>query len=368
MSWKLLRLKPLKPFFFGKERVFTNSFYARSEYFPQQTQITGALRLFWMEQNGLLKLHKHGKFCTPDKKEKARELVGDAGSETFDTNDNLGRIAFISPMFVIKKDEECITDALFEIPSDIVKKDCLYRIARPKILHEVISSKPVVFLEHYSAKVGFQKGLGGKEFWKLYKNGKAPKCFTSYEDVFVPYDQVGIALDENKQTIDEQFYTKKSYNLHKNFELAIIIQVDEDGLGEEEKLRDGIISLGAENSLFKMKVSDVPHTLENHPVINAIQNDTSTKGTKLVLLGDTMLDHSIQKDAYFQIVPDRVKFKMMKHKTDQKRDKLNPSTAKTQEKLLIPKGSIYYFNQPNRLPPAKGAYAKMGFNVYLTLH
>ena len=368
MVWKLLTLQPLKPFFFGKESVFTNSFYAYSEYFPQQTQITGALRLYWMEQNGLMKLHKHGRFCTPDKKEKAIDLVGDAGSETFEKNDNLGRLHFISPIFIVKKEANCIIDAFFEIPSDIVKKDCSYQIAKPKILHEAVSSKPAILLENYSAKKGFYKALGGKTFWEEYKNYKTADSLIDYEKVFKPYDQVGIALDENKQTIEEQFYIKRSYNLHKNFELAVILKINEDGLKEEKKLKNGIITLGAENSLFKITVSNIPQTLQNHPVIKSLQDDTSKKGTKIVLLSDSMIDHSIQKDAYFQIIPNRVKFKMMSHKSNEKTDKLKPTTVKTKEKLLVPKGSIYYFNTPNKLPKAKGAYAKMGFNTYFILN
>jgi CRISPR type III-B/RAMP module-associated protein Cmr3 len=362
MAWKFIRLKPLKPFFFGKETNFKNTNYALSEYFPQQTQLIGALRLYWMEQNGLMKMHKHGRFCTSDKADDAKKFVGDAGVKDFTKNDNLGKINFISPMFISKVKDDCIEDALFEIPNDVINQECIYKSATPKKLIDAVSSKPVVILEDYDVKKGFIKGLGGIDFWDKYSRYEKLTCPTNYDEVFESYDQVGIALIDGKQVDEGKFYTKKSYMLKKGYEFGLLVDIDEEDLADDKRLKDGMITLGAENSIFSLKVTEIPSSVQTHPLFDSFQNTIKKSGTKIVLLSDSMLDNSIDKSAYFQIVPYKVPFRMMQ------RDSREQATKKSEEKLLVPKGSIYYFDKPSSLKEAQGAYAKMGFNQYLVLN
>lgn len=379
MAWKLLQLTPLKPFFFGKESVFTNTFYATSEYFPQQTQITGALRLYWMEQNNLMRVHKDGKYVPYEKKEEARTLVGNAGALDFESNDNLGALLDISPMFIVEHQNGCIKDALFELPSDIVKKECQHVIAKPKHLTSIVSSKPAVLLEDFDAKEDFVSGLAGSGFWKSYIAYEPLPCTYKYDEIYEPYDQVGIALDENKQTIDGMFYTKKSYLLKENYTFGVLVNIDDDLLEEHDfkTLEDGIISLGADSSMFKLEVSDIPNILAQHPLLLSIQNPYKKEGTKIVLLSDSILTHSIQEKSFFQIVRHKVPFKMMQsqelNETSEdkqvlKRKEQKASYSKTEEKLLVPKGSIYYFKTKEQLEEATFAYKKMGFNQYLAIN
>ena len=372
MAWKLLKLKPLKPFFFGKETNLKNTNHAISEYFPQQTQLTGALRLYSMEINSLMKVYKSGRFCVPPQREKALELVGDANSHNFITNDNLGKFDFISPMFIIKTKGECIRNALFEIPSDIVKKDNCYIIATPKKLSDITSSKTTTLLQNYDVKEGFVNALGGIEFWDDYIEFKNPKNIIQYSEVFEPYKQVGIGLKNNKQVNEGQFYTKISYNLKENYEFGVIIKSAEENL-----IKNGIITLGGENSTFKLEVLDIPYSLKCHPIIQNFQNDRKQKGKKIVLLSDSILTNSINENAFFQIVEHKVLFKMMisqEEKTIEtekgtftKHQRYN-TDKKSDEKLLVPKGTIYYFNTPSTIEEATGAYKKMGFNTFLILN
>jgi len=364
MAWKLLKLTPLKPFFFGKESVFTNTHYASSEYFPQQTQITGALRLYWMEQNGLMRITKTGKYVPIDKQKEAIKLVGDTGSQEYATKDNLGIIKQISPMFVLQMQNDCMEDALFELPSDIVEVDSQKSIANPKILSSVSSSKPVVLLEDYSAKEGFVSGFGGSDFWEAYVDHEASSIVFTHDDIYKPCEQVGIALKEEKQADDGKFYTKKSYELKKDYAFGVLVNIDEDKAEEEgyRLLEDGIISLGADASMFKLEVGDIPAVLATHPVFLQLQNPYERKGTKLVLLSDSILTKSIHDKAFFQIVKHKVPFKMIQGK------KHGSQGAKTDETLLVPKGAVYYFSDKETLEKAKCAYKKMGFNYYLVLN
>lgn len=368
MAWKLIELKALKPFFFGRHNVFTNTHYAVSEYFPQQTQIMGALRLYWMEQNKLMRVHKDGKYVPHEKKPYAVNLVGDVGSTNFQYYDNLGCIKAISPMFVLKKENECIKDAFFEIPSDIVKK-CTNKVAIPKVLQGIVSDKPTVLLCDYDAKEGFVSGLAGADFWRAYIDYEASGFVYGHDTLFEPYEQVGIGL-KNKQVVKGQFYTKQSYKLTKNHSFGLLIDIDDDKLKElDDKndtnkkqeympLADGIISLGADSSMFTLNISDIPSCIAAHPLIENIQCKTQKQGTKIVLLSDSILDESIDTHAFFQIVQGKVPFKMLASR----------SGTKSNEKLLVPRGSVYYFKSNTQLQDAKCAYAKMGFNHYLTLN
>ncbi len=388
MAWKLIELKALKPFFFGRHKVFTNTHYAVSEYFPQQTQIMGALRLYWMEQNKLMRVHKDGKYVPYEKRNYALNLVGDASSgnhKNFDINENLGCINGISPMFVLKKEEDCIKDALFEIPSDIVNKDCANTIAIPKVLQGIVSDKPAVLLGDYDVKEGFVSGLAGADFWREYIDYKASDFIYGHDDVFESYEQVGIGL-ENKQVVEGQFYTKKSYKLKDDHSFGLLIDIDDNKLKklddkndtkkkhEYRLLANGIISMGADSSMFSLHISDIPSCINAHPLIQNIQCKTEEQGTKIILLSDSILDESIDVNAFFQIVQGKVPFKMMSsdkedlRKDDSTAQRVKISDTKSSEKLLVPKGSVYYFKSKSQLQEAKCAYAKMGFNHYLTLN
>ncbi|MFW3342951.1 type III-B CRISPR module-associated Cmr3 family protein [Aliarcobacter butzleri] len=365
-----MRLKPLKPFFFGKEKVFANTNYVSSEYFPQQTQILGSIRAYLLESNGLLKIHKNGKFCSKEIKEEALQLVGSANSENFDTlyENDLGIINFISPMFINKILDNQQLSSIFAIPDEIIefeekKEEKTLKILKkvnPKKLDGIISNNNAVILENYNSKIGFKKAFGDKLFWENYINNEEINNLIEPEDIFISSKQVGITLKGLTKIVEEEkFYTKESYLLKDKFEFAILIDIK-----NELKLKDGIITIGGESSTFSLKIEDLPNYFEEHPIIKIFKEyKEDKKGKKIVLLSDSILENSIQKNSFYQIISNKVPFRMMTSNTN----KIEPSFQKTQTKLLVGKGSIYYFDDATSLPKAKGAYSKMGFNQYLTL-
>jgi CRISPR type III-B/RAMP module-associated protein Cmr3 len=257
MAWKLMRLKPLKPFFFGREKVFANTNYVSSEYFPQQTQVLGAIRAYLLESNGLLKAHKSGKFCAKEIKNDALQLVGSANSENFENppENDLGIINFISPMFINKILENQQLSCIFPIPNEIVeeigKNLNILKKVNPKKIEEMVSNKKAVILENYSAKLGFKKAFGDNQFWQDYINNKEINNLIESSDIFASYKQVGITLQGLTKTVEEEkFYTKESYLLRDRFEFAVLIDIEDDS-----KLKNGIITIGGENSTFSLKVS-----------------------------------------------------------------------------------------------------------------
>lgn len=353
MAWKLLRLKPIKPFFFGRQKVFGNTNYAISEYFPQQTQIAGALRLYWMEQNNLMRVQKDGKYVPKEKIDEAQALVGSAGIADYETNDDLGMIKNISPMFILKMDGDYVEDALFEIPHDVTSEG----LAWPEILDTIKSSKKVTMLLHnFSFGEPKLKGFGNSFFWSEYDYGRVSQNdIIEHDDIFRKQEQVGIALDDQKQTVDEKFYTKVSYELKRDYEFGVLIDLDEETLEADKKFGSGLVPIGADSSMFRLVVEGTDNMDSNLVVKALMYPQADNVVNKTVLLSDSMLDNSIHPNAVYQIVPHSIPFRMM------------DGDSKTDEKLLVPKGSVYYFYEPDSLPVAKGAYAKMGFNRYLIL-
>lgn len=108
----LLTFQPKEPFFFGGELTFSDtSYFARSELFPQQSQLLGMIRKTLMEQFGQLRYHNKGVWS--DDYALAERA---AGTSTFDfarkkaflwieEQPDFGLIRSLSPLFLIMTDD-----------------------------------------------------------------------------------------------------------------------------------------------------------------------------------------------------------------------------------------------------------------------
>jgi CRISPR type III-B/RAMP module-associated protein Cmr3 len=351
----LLTFKPLKNFFFGNDKTFSEDYVAISEYFPQNTQLLGAIRLFIAEQNNLMHVHKNGKYS--NNPNELKKLIGIASAKDFQINDNLGMIQNLSRMFIVNTSFD---DAYFPIPFDIEVSD------RSVKYYELSHIENNYFLKNYDVKNSSSQKLGNKKFWKSYIN-KEPIALNDVEQFdyekdknkntekgfFIPHNQVGIGL-ENKKTIDGKFYSKTDYQLNDRFLFGCLIELD------EKIIADGIIQIGAENSLFEIKVIPFEDTkLDSHPVVSQLFS-TPQKGDKIVAISDVMLESTNEFHSYFTIVPYYKNFAMLDNDYDNFK-------SKTSQKRLIPSGSVSYISeQVMPYNPTLGAYAKMGYNQFLT--
>ncbi|MBV5278478.1 MAG: hypothetical protein J0647_05510 [Campylobacteraceae bacterium] len=341
----LLTFKPLKNFFFGNNKTFSDDYLAISEYFPQNTQLLGAIRLFIAEQNKLMHVHKNGKYS--NKPDELKKLIGIASSKDFDSNTDLGKIKNLSQMFIITKE---LDDAYFSTPFDIeVTQDSIK-------YYELTNIENDYFLKNYNAKEASSPKLGNRNFWKTYlhKDDLQINDLTSYEAVFKPHHQVGIEL-EHKKVIDKKFYSKTDYQLKNGFLFGCIIELD------EKIMNDGIIQIGAESSLFELKIIELESTkLTNHPIISKFFTPL-VKGDKVVAISDVMLESTHEFHSNFTIVPYYKNFAMLDN--DYSKHK-----GKTDQKRLIPAGTVSYIKEqvmPHN--PSLGAYGKMGYNQFLTV-
>jgi len=367
----LLTFKPLGHFFFGNERTFREDYVARSEYFPQPTQVLGALRLTLAQQYGLIKQYRNGRYTKRPRELQA--LTGTAKADTFMSNDDLGKIGMISPMFIVYRSLE---DALFPTPFDVhaqigygmgsVMTDTgeIVPVAYPqKVSLSYLTLShigPHYYLDGYDAKGHAPQMLGNSAFWKAYmgEEERAINAVFVYEHtsehkgVFVPHTQVGIAL-EAKQTIAGKFYAKQDYTLREGFLFACVLELD----GE---IREDFVQLGAEGSLFRMEVHPLSQTgVADHPVVSALLQPRSG-GTKLVAISEMMAEDTAAQPVYFSLIPylrQRAELKSQKGRF------LGVHTVKN----TIPAGSVFYPKDGQMLDLVQGAYAKMGYNRYISL-
>ena len=363
----VLTFKPLKNFFFGSDRTFSEDYVAVSEYFPQNTQLLGALRLFIAEHYKLMHVHKNGKYS--NEPQKLKKLIGTASSANFLENDDLGKIQNLSQMFLVP---ESLDDAFFPTPFDLFEKETTLGS------YTLSSLDNSYFLKDYDVKNLMQQKLGNKNFWKAYIEGTTPlmedtQPFEYTNDnttknesgFFIRHSQVGIAL-ENKKTIDGAFYSKTDFQLREGYLFACLIEL------EDAVFSDGIIQLGAESSLFELSITPLEETkLEEHPVVSCLFQQPDLN-KKLVCVSDTMLHDRDRLDELFSIVPYVKTFSMLQ--SDKKSFEVKSSQrksytkfkGKTQLKRVVPAGSLFYLN--SKLPQtAQGAFKKMGFNQFITV-
>ena len=350
----LLSFKPLKNFFFGNERTFSEDYLAVSEYFPQNTQLLGAIRLFIAEQNKLMHVHKNGKYS--NNREALKKLIGTAGSKNFASNDDLGKIKNLSSMFIVN---DTLDDAYFKTPFDI-------EIGKKEVKsYELGQINDSYFLSNYDVKNSSTQQLGNANFWKSYLHSKniSKEMIKPLERVFRKHSQVGIGLD-NKKTIEGAFYTKIDFNLNDGFLFGAVIEL------EEEIISDGIIQIGAESSLFELKVTALEKTkLKEHPIVSKLFVE-ETLGAKVVLLSDAMVDTK-SMNIKFSLVPFYKKMAMILSKSyneNTPNKNYNNFLGKSKTKRLMPMGSVVYLNEGQTIESKEiGAYKKMGFNQFITV-
>ena len=342
MTKYVLTFKPLKNFFFGNSKTFSEDYFAISEYFPQPTQLLGAIRLFIAEQHKLIKVFRSGKWS--DNPEALKKLIGDAGANDFEINVNLGMIQNLSQMFLVN---ESLSDAYFPTPFDIEISKNTNNIRK----YTLTQIDEEYFLKDYEVKNTSFQHLGDNSFWQDYTNNYELKkeSIKSFDDIFKAHLQVGIEL-KNKRVVDKKFYSKTDYNLEKGFLFGALIEL------EEKIIEDGIIQIGAEASLFELKIVPLDNTkLKEHKIVSNLFTKPSID-KKLVAISDVLANTSDFKTKN-HISPFYKDFAMI----NSKRKKFD----KTSQMRLIPAGSVFYNAQ--NLPQLQGAYKKMGFNKFISV-
>jgi len=306
----LVTLKPLKPFFFGGDITFgelgeNSNYLVHSRLFPQQTAILGMIRKEILIQSGLLTTKRQGEWV--DDKVSASKLVGDT-KFLFNQKQEFGVLKSISPIFLIQEQNRFIKKV--NIDSCEYQNDGLLKGYNPK---EDIHDNYISIDDETQTK--------------------------KKSDIFRPIEQIGI----KKNSDQEGYFKKTSYLLKDNFEFAFYIELDFE-------LKNSFITLGAEQSMFKMSIKKSTQELNYYD-----------KNGYLTLLSDTYIDIPIKDNCDFAITSE-ITFSFLENEF-----KENKRVFKKHKKqyFLYEKGSIFInptqqliesINRPN--------LQKIGYNIF----
>lgn len=355
---KLIRLKPLNPFFFGTNKTFSDDTLhdVVSSYFPQQTHILGMLRYFILQSNGCLKLKKRGRWVSNNDFKKAFSLVGgfDKEDKQQQKEESFGIINTLSPVFIVSTKENKIDDFHFMAPKD-VGLDVKSKISNDFIHTANIKRDKHYSIENYNPKRGYINALTSSHFWKDYLNNTIEYRdydkkiddnylhslkLLSFDDVFNEVNQVGIKRDLKTKTVqadDEgSFYHKTSYVFKENnYEFACIVDVKEDF-----KEKESFVYLGAERSSFTLTIEDYTEDLEN------LYPKRKSKDNKLVLLSDMQIDDFSSIE--FMINDGFIAHAHMQ-RSRKKQRKATGKYNKSNQQYFLPRGSVIYVNENTNL-------------------
>ena len=267
MNTYFIKLTPLSPFFFGGERTFgdrrNQNYFAKSNFFPQQTTVLGMLRKELLIQGKLFK-EKWNDYTNYDKN-KMEEWIG-TGSFKLDGPNNFGKIKSLSPVFLTDGHEHFI-------PRPFDSDFSFLQNTGKAFLYKKINFIPLV--EGYNPKDGLSHSL-------ISKNGTKKEMAELFED----FVKVGNAKERQEDDTDK-FFKQKFYTLKEGFSFALFAEVDFD-------LKSGTVYMGADNSSFRMEAEKTEMKFENIIPFEPAEN-------KISLLSDALVDENIYSLCQFAI-------------------------------------------------------------------
>lgn len=375
----LVRLKPMGSFFFGSERTFglgndNENYIIQSEYFPQQTSILGMLRKEILVIKGLIR-------DDWDYKSMQSQINKLIGKESFNINNigkqNFGVIETISPVFIKEGDKYFNT-----IPKDHkVKKET--DINGKKESNEEYT--PFTFHNKDKCKVNFGNGINKEVYIPdnyMAKDGlsndfimiNGDKKIIKFSKIFKKDKQIGIKLEENKTTKDNGLYKIVRYRMEKKYEFAfnVDIKFNDDFKEEDLKKYSNIVTLGGENSYFKISFEKVNSSIEE-ALKRSEKNIKSNIYKKIILLSNTYIDkQEYEKYCEYGIIKG-ITFRNLR--TDYEKFKGNGSYCskfeKTKKFVFLERGSVLFtlgednFKELKKCLGGKLNLINIGYNKYI---
>ena len=312
MARYLIKLTPMRPFFFGGNITFgklgdekNSNYLVKSRQFPQQTAILGMIRKEILIQARLLTRKINGEWIDLDNKAKAVQLVGETKFK-FNQEQSFGKLNSIEPIFLIKGDKKYIKK--FN-PKNLIFQDGI--------------------LQGYNPKV---------DIYDNFVSTDNKECLKS-SDIFIEVEKIGI----KKGGGDDAFFKQTSYLFKDDFSFALFIETDFE-------LKSSKVKLGADNSIFEMRVIKSNDRLEY-----------DDPNGYLVLLSDSYIDTSIKDKCDFAITSE-IRFKYLDNEF---KDSGKFQFKKSNSYNFYEKGSIFINPKDELLKILDNKYLKkIGYNHF----
>jgi CRISPR type III-B/RAMP module-associated protein Cmr3 len=338
-------LTPQEPYFFGGEQTFGRDdsrkdgsrYSAVSTHFPQQSAVLGMLRKTMLIQESHMSMHiKNGEWIDSRGKSHGADSNYDAavkltGKESFsyERESDFGIIRELSALFIHKDGTDYTLNA----------KDAKYT---PKILDSKMNlngiTQETLFLEGYSAKNPVADHFVGSD-----------KSILSFDDIFMEVKSVGIKKSTDGEDNQESFFQKTSLMLKDRASFVFYLTLD-----KELSWDDAYITLGAEQSPFKLKLSPTNKTFQE-----SFSHVFEKKAFDRVLLhSETLLSEDAYKDAKF-ILGRRNSYRQLKSRDGKK----------SKRYYLLERGSVIYSDNIEQLSAnlAQKHLQKVGINNFTTI-
>lgn len=363
----LVLLKPLGPYFFGTDKTFNESYIARSALFPQQTQLLGMVRRVLLDRFKLLALAGNGSGWAPKDaaaKEKAIALIGNVWETGVQSMMDLGRIQSISPVFIVSLENTgAVGEAHFILPKDtgLLGEENPNASCGTLGMGNTENPREAFLFKDFSAKNPPATGLSRSSFWPKYAEGTSPGSSDqlSFDEVFVPWRQVGIKRAPNRQVHEDvagSLYKKTSYTMKDPFRFAFILELDGQLFDTPYQQQ---VYLGAERSFFQMEAVALPPDFEEK-----FWPQTPSGGpgplNKAVVMGDLFIKTTFWREHRFVLNEGFLPFSQLVP--------VSPGsprfqTKKAKQRNLLPRGAVIYTQETDiSVPDDCHCYTSIGYN------
>jgi CRISPR type III-B/RAMP module-associated protein Cmr3 len=279
-----ITLTPLAPYFFGgrkrTEAEKETDYFLRSLTFPPQTSIVGMVRHSLLIQNNLMPLH--------DNREKAAKLIGPESfnPESKDPQD-FGALSALSPVFLEREGKNYYP---------------CYRL-NELTLSKKNGGKVFRFPGSHRTELPHLEGFDHKQglpFYLMAADGEK----LEFDDVFKPFERVGIKKGESGQTEEKGYYKQICYRLENTgFGFYLRLKTEVEGHGKVT-FADSLISMGGERSMFSLKVEELEPLAEGKSFDNRFTApcpNLESKEEYIVLHSQAFLDPALLDQCFFAI-------------------------------------------------------------------
>lgn len=343
-----ITLTPLDWYFFGGEKTFgegnDSEYLAKSNLFPQQTALLGAIRYQILKRNGRLaeagsKISYSDPFIS--------SLIGEKSFSINEKTSDFGVIKSITPLCIAEKDT-LYYPAGFSSRYN-VRFSGNTRVSLNGNIKDAVAESDEFDPKKYTGDVLWISKSGG--------NSRTESDFFNFKE------QIGITKTTGQASDKDAFYKKQSVRLKEECSFVFWAELD-DHCG----LNDDVIYLGAERSCFSMKISETENTSAYDQYMEQYPGNDSENS--IILLSDT---HIEDKDAFDNLClfhwSDTVPFRNL---ITTETGKLSNGFVKTKKSTirynLLKHGSVLYFKPEDRKSIEKilklGYMQIIGFNYF----
>lgn len=341
-----ITLTPLDWFFFGGETTYDGgteaNYYAESRLFPQQTAIIGMLRYEILKKNGLLNVDS-------SHEREVKDLIGAKGFDMIEQSP-VGQILSISPILLQRENSLYYKAPLCIDNIKFIENKNVYLNGRKNQLPTYADNEKSCY--------------NNWNEW-LSLNPESPvKSIDIEKDVFSFKTKVGITKSQTQNNKDDKdgYYKGKYCMLKSGYSFVFFAQ-----LGTELDSAS-LVYLGAERSLFRMKVEEVSDT-ENTTRFWEKEFDTiPSKAGQILFISDAFVPNKILKLCKFMF-SDTMPFRYISREWQPKRNYASLNKEERSGKFnLIKRGSVLFYDD-EKLAEVKEALnneylQNFGYNIY----